>query len=117
MTTEYGKTVRKLRIDKLMSLKELAEKLGVTPSYISAVEMGRKKLTDELVESVSDAMELSRSERELVWVAAVESRDHVTIDVRNADSSAREAVAVLARNFGELSPEALKSIRQLADVK
>ena len=44
MITPIGKFLRKLRIDTGEILKDMAEKLHVSPSFLSAVENGKKKM-------------------------------------------------------------------------
>ena len=44
MITPIGKFLRKLRIDTGEILKDMAEKLHVSPSFLSAVENGKKKI-------------------------------------------------------------------------
>ncbi len=48
--TEFGKAVRKARIDAdNVSLASMAAELQTTPSFLSALEMGRKKIPAEWV--------------------------------------------------------------------
>lgn len=43
--TEFGKAVRKARIDaNNVTLSSMATELSTTPSFLSAIEMGRKKI-------------------------------------------------------------------------
>ena len=42
--TAVGKALRKFRIDRDLTLREMAEKIGVTSSLLSSVETGRKKM-------------------------------------------------------------------------
>ena len=42
--TEYGKLVRKARIDAGITMLKMADALGVAPSYLSATEVGNKKV-------------------------------------------------------------------------
>lgn len=42
--TEFGKAVRKARIDADETLASMAKDLSTTPSFLSAMEMGRKKI-------------------------------------------------------------------------
>ena len=44
MLTSIGRFLRKLRIDQGEILKDMAEKLNVTVSFLSAVENGKKKM-------------------------------------------------------------------------
>ena len=47
MLTPFGQIVRKKRIDKFLTLKEMADALGVSSAFLSAVEMGRKAIPDD----------------------------------------------------------------------
>ena len=47
MLTEFGKCLRKIRIDKAELLKDMAEKLQVTSAYLSAVEHGKREIPDD----------------------------------------------------------------------
>ncbi len=47
--TEFGKTVRKARIDAGVTLASMANELNTTPSFLSALEMGRKKIPTDWV--------------------------------------------------------------------
>ncbi len=42
--TEFGKFSRKLRIENDELLRDMANKLGVTASYLSAVEIGKRNI-------------------------------------------------------------------------
>ena len=44
-TTSFGKEIRKLRVDYDQTQKDLAKLLGVSPAFLSAVEVGKKQVT------------------------------------------------------------------------
>ena len=51
--TEFGKAVRKARIDaNNVTLSSMATALQTTPSFLSALEMGRKKIPAEWVKKI-----------------------------------------------------------------
>ncbi len=50
--TEYGKLVRKARLDASMTMLEMADEMKVAPSYLSALEVGRKKVPATFVQRV-----------------------------------------------------------------
>lgn len=51
--TEFGKAVRKARIDaNNITLASMAAELQTTPSFLSALEMGRKKIPSEWVQKI-----------------------------------------------------------------
>tara|TARA_R110001592_G_scaffold206888_3_gene457605 strand:- start:794 stop:1153 length:360 start_codon:yes stop_codon:yes gene_type:complete len=51
--TEFGKAVRKARIDaENVTLSSMAGELQTSPSFLSALEMGRKKIPEDWVEKI-----------------------------------------------------------------
>ena len=48
--TEFGKAIRILRIENNRKLKQDAEDFGATASYISAIEHGKKQVSDSYLE-------------------------------------------------------------------
>lgn len=47
--TEFGKAVRKARLDCDQTLASMASALDVTPAFLSSIETGRKKVPSDLV--------------------------------------------------------------------
>lgn len=50
--SEFGKAVRKARIDADESLASMAKDLHTTPSFLSALEMGRKKIPADWIQRI-----------------------------------------------------------------
>ncbi|MDH2927335.1 helix-turn-helix domain-containing protein [Lonepinella koalarum] len=50
--TEFGKAVRKARIDANETLLSMAKKIGTSPAFLSGMETGRKKISNEWIEKV-----------------------------------------------------------------
>jgi transcriptional regulator with XRE-family HTH domain len=50
--TEFGKAVRKARIDTGQTLLSMAQELGVTASFLSAMETGRKKIGEQWISKI-----------------------------------------------------------------
>ena len=53
MITEFGKELRKLRIDRGEILKTMAEKINVTSSYLSAIECGKRNIPADLIQKLT----------------------------------------------------------------
>lgn len=106
MLTPFGKALRKLRIDRGWLLKGMADGIEVTPSFLSAVEAGRKAIPTGLVEKISKWQPLSPIEKaELERAAAISAREFKITVPKGASDSDREALAVLARRFEEASSD------------
>lgn len=79
----FGKKLKQLRISKDISLRRLAEVIGVSAPYLSDVERGRRNpLSAEYIELVADTLKLSPGEKTALFDAAAEFRgDAVAPDV------------------------------------
>lgn len=92
--TEFGKAIRKARIDADVTLASMAEELGTTPSFLSAMEMGRKKIPDawvSLIETYFARKGASVRLRELADVA------NKSINLDGLDPAQQMLVAGFAR--------------------
>ena len=66
MVTNYGKILRKLRIDFDELLKDMAEKVEVSSAYLSAVENGNKSPSENLTNAIIEKYNMDeQSENEL----------------------------------------------------
>lgn len=52
--TEYGKLVRKARLDAEVTMLDMARSIGVAPSFLSATEVGTKKVSSEFLKKVEE---------------------------------------------------------------
>lgn len=62
--TEFGKFLRKLRIDNGELLKDMAIKLSVTPSFLSMVETGKRSAPKKWEEEIEKVYNLSLKQKE-----------------------------------------------------
>jgi predicted transcriptional regulator len=52
--TEFGVAVRKARLDAKVNLNDMANELGVTPAFLSSIEVGRKKVPAEWAKKIEE---------------------------------------------------------------
>ncbi|CAI3120413.1 helix-turn-helix domain-containing protein [Acinetobacter baumannii] len=81
--TDFGKTLRKLRIDHDVNLKNMADSLGVTSAFLSGIETGRKAISPGLINKVSEILNLSEDESTELNAAASKTLSEVSIKVEN----------------------------------
>ncbi|QFY43007.1 helix-turn-helix transcriptional regulator [Candidatus Methylospira mobilis] len=55
--TDFGRAVRKARLDAHETLSTMAESLEVSPAFLSAMETGRKKIPEEWVKKTTQFFE------------------------------------------------------------
>ena len=81
--TDFGKTLRKLRIDHDVNLKNMADGLGVTSAFLSGVETGRNAINPGLINKISEILSLSDAESLELNAAASKTLSEVSIRVEN----------------------------------
>ena len=110
MLTEFGKALRKIRIDRQQLLRDMADKLGVSSAYLSAVETGKRRKPQDWVSKIASIYSLSCEEQADLQSAADNSVFDVTISLVNASEQKRNAVLSFARALDGLNDEDLKRI-------
>ena len=95
--TDFGKAIRKLRIDYDTNLNELATSIGVSSAFLSAVETGKKPISAELITNITNALGLSKAEENLLTHAASQSVDNVTVRTNSPEEA--EIALMFARRI------------------
>lgn len=102
MLTSFGKFSRKLRIDHGELLKEMANKLGVTSAYLSAVEVGKRSVPEDWINKIAVIYGLAAEEVMQLRIAYDQTVTQLKIDLSNQTPKHREAAMVFAREFKEM---------------
>ena len=67
--TEFGALLRRIRVDKQETQKSMATTLGVSTSYLSMIELGKRPIPNGFVEKVSNKYSLAPAERRIAMQA------------------------------------------------
>lgn len=115
MITEFGRQLRVIRARRDMTLGEMADKLDVSSAFLSAVENGKKSITDKLVKAIQLGFDLSDTEREEVFFSANRSKTEQKVQMENLSADTREIVGMFARSIesSSLSSEQAEKIRKI----
>lgn len=113
MLTNFGKKLRKLRIDNDELLKDMASKLQVTVSYLSAVENGKRDVPDAWIDEIRVKYDLSYEEYSELQKSAYENRDVIKLPVSN--SKEKNAALSFARCFKDLNDDDLDCIMKILE--
>ena len=103
MLTEFGKALRKIRIDKNELLKEMSDKLGVTASYLSAVEHGKREIPSEWITRITVLYNLDKEMKKQLIFAADQSRLSITLKLDGVNTKTSTLVNAFARKFENLN--------------
>lgn len=115
MLTAFGKELRRLRITVDEMIRDMAGKLGVTASYLSAVETGKRQIPDGWVGRISELYSLSSAETDLLQKAADASALSVKFNLDGMSNCRRQTAVLFAREFGNLDDQKIEQIRMLLE--
>ena len=79
MLTPFGKTLRVFRLNRGELLKDMAERLEITPAYLSSVENGKKEPTPELMAKLYKAYDLNQEQKEEIEEARAKTIQMISI--------------------------------------
>lgn len=113
MLTRLGKELRKIRLDNDELLKDMAQRLGVTVAYLSAVENGNRKFPDSWIHIIASEYGLKEKEVENLQRLAFDERDSININVENANVQERSLAYSFARRFHDLSENEINEIEKI----
>lgn len=102
--TPFGARLRELRSDRGMTQSALAERLNVSPAYLSALEHGRRgRPGPGLVMEICGHLDLIWDEAEELKRLAEHSKPKVTLNTGGLSPRATELANLLDRRLPDLS--------------
>lgn len=113
MITSIGKFLRKLRIESGEILKDMADTLGVSSAFLSAVENGKKKMPESWLEKLAETYSFTEKQVEELKVAVIESNDTVELNLKNTTPEGRALAISFAREFETLDKETSNKIYEI----
>ena len=113
MLTSFGKSLRKLRIDNDELLKDMACKLGVTVSYLSAVEIGRREVPDAWISIIAEEYNLDDKQVQELQNEAMMSKRTIKLQLYDLDEEHKRIVISFARRYRELNKEEIRQIQEI----
>ena len=113
MITSLGKFLRILRLQRGEILKNMADRLGVSSAFLSAVENGKKKMPVLWFERLRDLYALDESQMGELRRANLETTNQVELNLKNATPPQRELAILFARQFNDIDEETSMQIANL----
>lgn len=113
--TPFGEAVRVARMRTGLTLKNMADAMGISSAYLSGIEYGEKRLSDKLTNSALEYLssKVDKEQLQRIMDAAEKSKNVVsTVDLA---PDARGLVAAFARKLQQgnaPTPEILKWLNE-----
>ncbi len=114
--TPFGKKVRSLRAERGLTQKQMAESIGVSPAYLSALEMGKKgRPSFALVQRIITYFNIIWDDaEELIELAGI-SHPRIVIDTSNLSADATSFANRLSREIKKLTDSDIALLTTLLD--
>lgn len=109
--TPFGQKLRKIRKQKNISLKDMANGVGVSSAYLSALEHGKRGTpTWAMVQRIIAYFNVIWDEAEELQRLAEISNPRVVVDTAGLDPKATELANRLASDIGRVDVEVLEEM-------
>ena len=109
--TPFGDRMRKLRAERGVTLKDMAEALGVSSAYLSALEHGKRGRPGwHLIQRILTYFNIIWDEADEVVRLARISHPRITIDTSGLNPKATELANRLADEIGKLDTATLDEL-------
>ncbi|EFL89726.1 helix-turn-helix domain-containing protein [Ahrensia sp. R2A130] len=114
--TPFGEYLRRLRRERGVTQQDMAEAIGVSQAYLSALEHGKRGQPSwPLLQSITGYFNIIWDEAEALQQAAALSHPKVTVDTSEASPKATLVANRMARELGELSDKQLDAVLAVLD--
>lgn len=94
--------LRMLRLQNGQVLKDMADWLGVSSAFLSAVENGKKKMPADWYEKLREFYKLNGEQYDKLKQLAMESQKTISLNLEDTSDSKRQLAVMFARQFDNL---------------
>jgi transcriptional regulator with XRE-family HTH domain len=115
MITEFGKLLRIIRINSGDSAKDMAQKLNMSPSYLSTIENGKRNIPPDMEELLIRVYNLSEKDKAKLRKAMLDSSDTVKIDLTDLAEKKKQMIYEITK--GDLDEATIDQLCEIINAK
>lgn len=115
MLTEFGKELKKIRIDNDQVLKDMANSLGITASYLSAIEHGKREIPTDMINKLVKQYVLDSNTIKKLESAASNTQRVFKCNFNIENTNQLNVVNAFAREYKSLTNDKMKRILKILD--
>lgn len=113
MITSLGRFLRKLRIDQGEILKDMADKLNISVSFLSSVENGKKRMPSAWNAKLCELYHLTPEQKKTFTAAIAETEESLELDFYGVTVGKRELAVSFARKFSDFDENQMEAIKKI----
>ena len=115
MLSNYGKILRNIRIDKGLTMAQMAKAVGITSAYLSTIERGKRNIPKSLTQNVINHYKLSNEQVAELQEAEYLSMDSFEIELSDVDLDKKTLVFTIAKNLKNMTCEQVAMIKNIVE--
>lgn len=112
MISKFGITLRIFRARTGESLRTMSSKLDISPTFLSAMEVGRKLVPIEYAKKIQDVYHLSHEDYATLHDSIIETNQKVDIEIGKMNESQKEVSMIFARKIQNADPELIGKLKK-----
>jgi transcriptional regulator with XRE-family HTH domain len=94
-------------------LLDMAEKLHVSPAFLSGVENGKRKIPEGWLTKIADLYGLSEEQHEKMKEAYYDSNNEIEIGLHNLEANQRDLAIAFARKLDSIPESDISKIMNI----
>ena len=98
MLTEFGKVMRIIRINSGDSMRDMASKIGMSATYLSAIETGKRNIPENMEELLFSHYDFSEKDKRNIKEAIEKSTSRVKIDLTEMTEKKKKLIYSIKKN-------------------
>ena len=98
MLTEFGKVMRIVRINTGDSMRDMAAKIGMSATYLSAIETGKRNVPADMEELLFSHYDFSEKDKKKIKDAIESSASHVKIDLTDMADKKKKLIYSITKS-------------------
>ena len=115
MATQLGKLLRIVRINTGDSMRNMADKLDLSVSYLSAIENGKRNVPTNMEEKLFRAYELSEKDKQNVRDAIKETTSNIKVNITELSEMKKKLIFALTKD--DLDNETIEELCAVLEKK
>ena len=115
MLTEFGKVMRIIRINTGDSLRDMAEKIGMSAAYLSSIENGKRNIPPNMEEILYSQYDLTEKDKSKIRNAIEKSISQVKINLTEMTDKKKKLIYTITK--GNIDDATLNQLCEIIDKK
>lgn len=116
MLSEYGKILRKIRIDKGLTIAQMAKAIGITSAYLSTIERDNRNIPEYLTKDIVNNCSLSNEQATELQKSEYASRKVLKMNLAGMETERKELLLRLSDNITSLTSSQIKQMNHIMGV-